>query len=87
MTTTKNLPIDTIRDGSLKATIWKNESENGNFYTVSFSRTYKDADGQYRDANSFSLAEPLRIARLAHIAYDEIAILRAKDSQENGDES
>lgn len=27
MTTKKNKPIDTVRDGSLKATIWKNAGE------------------------------------------------------------
>jgi len=78
MTTQKNKPIDTIRDGSLKATIWKNFGEKGNFHSVDFSRTYKQGEA-FKDSRSFSGSELLRIARLANIAYDEIAELRQKD--------
>lgn len=88
MTKTNDKPIDTIRDGSLKATIWKRLGEKGNFYTVEFSRTYTDEQGNYQDSHSFSASEPLRIARLAHIAYDEIAIHRANDrSTPNGEQA
>lgn len=79
MTTPDSKPIDTIRDGSLKATIWKRFGDNGNFYTVEFSRSYKDEQGEYHDSHSFSGAEPLRLARLANIAYDEILHHRAND--------
>ena len=84
MTTQTNKPIDTIREGSLKATIWKNFGDNGNFYSVEFTRTYKQGD-QFKDSRSFSGSELLRIARLAHIAYDEIAIMRAQEGKENAD--
>ena len=33
-----NGPIETLRDGSLKATIWSNIGEKGTFYTVDFSQ-------------------------------------------------
>ena len=79
MTTQNHKPVDTIQDGALKATIWKRDGEQGNFYTVDLSRTYKDDQGNYRDSHSFSGSEPLRIARLANIAYDEIAIHRRTD--------
>jgi hypothetical protein len=75
------IPIDTLRDGSLKATIWKNSGEKGDFYSVDLTRTYKQGD-QFKDSNSSSGSELLRIARLAHIAYDEIAIMRGKASEE-----
>ena len=80
-TTPDDQPIDTIRDGSLKATIWKRFGEKGTFYTVELSRTYTDEQGKYHDSHSYSGSEPLRIARLANIAYDEIAIYRAKDRE------
>lgn len=83
---TTNKPINTIRDGSLKATIWKNRGEKGDFYSVEFSRTYKQGE-EYKDSRSFSGAELLRISRLANIAYDEIAILRGNDSADEGDSS
>ncbi len=76
-----NKPISKIRDGSHKATIWKNQGETGAFYSVTFSRTYKDAQGNLRDADSFSGSGLLKIARLVVMAYDEIAEIRALDKQ------
>lgn len=78
--TTKNQPIDTICDGSLKATIWKNPSDNGGFYSVEITRTYQQGE-TFKDSHSFSGSEILRVARLAHIAYDEIAIYRRQDRE------
>lgn len=75
-----NKPIDTLRDGSLKATIWKNFGEKGNFYTVNLTRTYKDEAGNYHDSDSFSGSELLRIARLAGKAYDRTSELRQQDN-------
>lgn len=73
-------PIDTLRDGSLKATIWKRESERGSFYSVNFSRFYRDDEGSYHDADSFSGPELLRLAHLAAKAYDRTSQLRQEDS-------
>ena len=44
MTTENKGPVETLRDGNLKATIWRNFGENGTFYSVEISRTYKDGD-------------------------------------------
>lgn len=91
MTTTNHKPIDTIRDGSLKATLWKNTGEKGDYYSVRITRTWRDDQGNYHDSDSLSGSELLRVARLANIAYDEIVILRSNDrladlgqSQEGG---
>lgn len=75
MTTTTNptKPIDTLRDGNLKATIWKNEA---GFFNVRITRTWKDEAGKYHDAETFSGSELLRIARLAAKAYDRGLELR-----------
>jgi hypothetical protein len=88
MSTSKAKPVDTIRDGSLKATIWANFGEKGTFYSVQFTRSYQDAENNYHDTDSFSGSQLLRIARLAHIAYDEILIRRSNDkAQAKGGES
>jgi hypothetical protein len=79
--TTKTKPIRTLRDGAIKAAIWKNPSDNGHFYSVHFSRTYKDGE-QLRDADSFSGTDLLKLAHLAGKAYDAIAKLRADDHVE-----
>ena len=74
-----NTPIDTLRDGNIKATIWANFGEKGTFYTVDISRTYQDASGTFHDSHSFSGAELLRVSRLADNAYTEIGIHRQND--------
>ena len=74
-----NSPIETIRDGNLKATIWKNLGEKGNFYTVDLTRSYKDEAGNWHDSKCFSGSELLRIVRLASQAYDRTNELRQAD--------
>lgn len=32
-------PIETLRDGAIKAAIWSNLGEKGNFYSVQINRT------------------------------------------------
>tara|TARA_R110002072_G_scaffold295396_1_gene466338 strand:+ start:14061 stop:14327 length:267 start_codon:yes stop_codon:yes gene_type:complete len=88
MNTSTKKPVDTIRDGSLKAVIWANFGEKGTFYSVQFNRSYQDAENNWHESDSFSNAQLLRIARLAQIAYDEILIRRSNDkTQANGGES
>jgi len=41
----KNKPLGVLRDGTLKATIWENEGENGTYFTTTFARTYQAGDG------------------------------------------
>lgn len=60
----------TIRDGSLKATIWENTGENGPFVSVELAKTYKDRNGDLQDGHSFSVNDLLKIGRLADKAYD-----------------
>ncbi len=79
-TTTKR-PVAGLRDGRLKATIWANAGEKGTFHSVRFSRTWKDAEGNYHDSDGFSGAELLRLAHLATQAYDELGKLRSSDDQ------
>jgi len=81
-----NQPKDTLRDGLLRATIWKNEGEKGAFFSVNLSRSYQDDAGNYHDSDSFSGSELLRIAHLATRAYDRISELRQadRDAADNG---
>jgi len=77
-------PVDTLRDGALKATIWKNTGENGDFYSVDLARIYtkqgkNGTPDTFHDTNSYSGTQLLQIARLADKAYDRVAKLRAID--------
>lgn len=77
-----NQPVDVIRDTNLKAAIWRNEAENGPFYATTFSRSYKEQDGTYRDTHSFVAADLLRLSELARKAYDRTTELRRDDREQ-----
>ncbi|MEL7030206.1 MAG: hypothetical protein AAGL49_13605, partial [Pseudomonadota bacterium] len=53
----------------LKASIWRNEGENGPYYSTTLARSYKDAEGKYHDTQSFSGSELLRVSELSRQAY------------------
>jgi len=74
-------PAQHLRDGKLKATIWRNRTEKGNRYSVQLNRIFEDKNGKLQNTDSFSGSELLRIARLAQIAYDEIQVYREEDKQ------
>ena len=74
----KTGPVDVIRDGALKATIWENDSENGVYFSTVLARTYEDADGRLRDTHSFNGSELLRISELARRAYENVTAYRAE---------
>lgn len=73
---TTNQPVETFRDGSLKATIWQNQGENGPYFTTTLAKTYEDRDGKLRDTFSFTGSELLRVAELARTAYAHSTALR-----------
>lgn len=46
-------PANTIRSGGIKATIWKNKGKSGRFFTASFSRPFRDQQGNWKNGSSF----------------------------------
>ena len=64
-----NKPLDTIRDGFLKITIWPNEGENGTFLSFDPAKTYEGRDGKLHDTRSFSHSDMLKLEKLAGRAY------------------
>lgn len=84
MSNETNKPVKSLRDGHIKATIWRNESEKGDYYSVNFTRIYKDGEGNWKDTDSFTGTDILKVQHLAGKAYDAIAKLRKADEVENG---
>lgn len=76
-----NRPVDIQRDGGVKATTWRNPSENGSYYTTTFSRTYVDANGKYQDSQSFSGADLLKLSELARQSYQRTRELERDQSR------
>lgn len=67
--TTKNRPAETLREGPLKAALWRNESDRGAYHSVTLSRTYKDQEGQLQDTSSFRAKDMLGLSELARRAH------------------
>lgn len=74
-------PAKTIRLYPVEAAIWRNPTEKGAFYSVTFSRQYKDDNG-YHSSDSFSGSDLLLLAKVADLAHTAAEELRAADRQE-----
>ena len=72
-------PEDVLRDGNLKASIWRNEGERGEFFATTFARTHKDNDGNIRDSHSFVGADLLKLSELARKTYDRTNEIRREE--------
>ena len=79
-TTNKVKPIHKIRIPGASAAIWQNISKKGNtWYSVGFDRTYKDANGNWKQTSMFGVDDLLALAKLADLAHD---FIRAKLQEE-----
>lgn len=81
-----NKPIETLRDGRLKATIWENHSDSGAYHTVALAKVYEDRDGKLQETSSFSAGELLRVGELAREAHGLIRDLRRAHNLERTNE-
>jgi hypothetical protein len=68
-------PIEEVRIGSVKAAIWKNDTDNGTRYNVTFQRIYRDDDNRWRSTDSFGRDELLVLGKVADEAHDRIVAL------------
>ena len=64
-------PVDEIRIGRVKATVWKNGTEAQPRYNVTFSRLYKDGD-HWKSTQSFGRNDLLVLAKVADQAHTRI---------------
>ena len=73
-----NKPVDTIRDGAIKVSIWKNDKKDadGSFFTSTLSRTFTDEVGNLQDTYSMTgKLDVLRAQRLLGKVVDRIETL------------
>jgi hypothetical protein len=61
-------PAHKIRIGSLQATIWRNLSDKGNWYSVKLTRGYKADDG-WRETDNLGFDDLLSAAKLLDLAH------------------
>ncbi len=72
----KERPVDTLRDGPLKASIWKNETERGAAFNTTFSRVYQTEQGAWAESKSIPSKELLRLSELGRAAHHRVGELR-----------
>ncbi len=67
----KQKPAHEIRLGSIKATIWENETPNGFRHNVTLARLYKDAD-EWKRSESFGRDDLPLVAKVVDQAHSWI---------------
>jgi hypothetical protein len=77
-----NAPVHEVRSGLVKAAIWRNETGDHAWYSVTLSRLYQQ-DGNWRDSKSFGLGDLARVAEVADLAMQWIG-LQADDAAAPG---
>jgi hypothetical protein len=71
--TEHNKPVHHIRYGSVRATIWRNDSAKGGFYTVTLSRCYRDERNVWHDTGSFHFKDLPHLAKAITDSHSWIA--------------
>ena len=71
-------PVDEIRIGRVKATVWKNGTEDQPRYNVTFSRLYKEGD-QWKSTHSFGRNDLLVLRKVADQAHSRLFELQQEE--------
>ena len=73
-------PAAQLRYGKISASIWKNETDKGAFYNVTFQRSYKEGE-DFKNSQSFGREDLLLVAKLADLAHTKIFELQHGDKR------
>lgn len=73
-----NKPVKEFRHRSLRATIWKNDTDKGVMYNVTLTRMYRDGE-KWKDSQSFGFDDLMNLAKLLADAHTYISVLRDRD--------
>ena len=68
-------PTATVRIGAVKAAIWENQAGDRTRYNVTFSKSYRDAEGQWKTTHSFGRNDLLVLAKVADQTHSRIVEL------------
>lgn len=80
-------PTATVRIGAVKAAIWQNQAGDRTRYNVTFSKSYRDAEGQWKTTHSFGRNDLLVLAKVADQAHSRIVELeQGEETAEQEDE-
>ena len=66
---TTNKPAHEIRISGIRATIWKNDTDNGPRFNTTFERSYRPEGGEWKTSDSFGRDDLLVLAHVATEAF------------------
>ena len=69
----KNRPVNTVRVGHCKVSIWKNETKNGVMYSAVPVRIYRTEAGEWAETHSLCGTEILLMKEALNRAFDWVA--------------
>lgn len=76
----KNRPIERVRLGVIQAAIWKNETDKGTMFNVTFERSFRDKNTEeWRNTSSFGRDDLPVVEKVAARAYARIHALQGAD--------
>jgi len=73
-------PVQRIRHGAVSASIWRNETNKGPMFNVTFQRAYMDGD-TWKNSGSFGRKDLLVVGLIAARAFEWIATQPRKAKQ------
>ena len=74
----KNMPEKKFRAGAVSATVWKNQSKEGNeFSSVSFEKGYKDAKGEWKATSHLNVNDLPKALVVLGKAFEHLSLKEA----------
>ncbi len=70
MATQDRKPATLFRCGNVNAAVWENTGEKRVFFSVTFSRSAKDAEGNWKTSASYGLTDLGALASVAEMGKD-----------------
>lgn len=67
-------PEQKFKAGAVEVSIWKNESEKGDYHSISFQRSYKDKEGNWQTTNSLKVNDLPKALIALGKAYEYVAL-------------
>ena len=78
-----NSPVKKLEDYPYTASVWRNQSDKGPYYTVTVTRSFRDENGEYKNTHSIPSNDLLRVSELQRSAHQFVLELRREDRREN----
>jgi hypothetical protein len=72
-------PVHEVRHGRIRAAVWRNQTEKGPMYSVTVTRSYKDAEGTWHDSHSFGFDDVLTVAKAMYDCHSAISAMVSRE--------